>query len=83
MEGVYILYKQNLIIYIGKSKNINNRILQHKKDKDFDSVKSICFTNDSYIDLYEPFLINKYKPMLNNDLIRDCSNNILPDIKGI
>jgi len=82
-EGIYILYKQNLIIYIGKSKNISSRVSQHKKDKDFDSVKSICFTNTSYIDLYEPFLINKYKPILNNDLIRDCSNNILPNIGGI
>ena len=79
-SGVYVLYKKSDIIYIGKSKNIKKRIDQHKADKDFDKVKSIIFKNESYIDIYEPYLINKYKPILNRDLIRSEDNFLLPDI---
>ena len=79
-SGVYVLYKKSDIIYIGKSKNIKKRIDQHKTDKDFDRVKSIVFKNESYIDIYEPYLINKYKPILNRDLIRREDNFLLPDI---
>jgi len=79
-SGVYVIYKKSDIIYIGKSKNIKKRIDQHKADKDFDKVKSIIFKNESYIDIYEPYLINKYKPILNRDLIRSEDNFLLPDI---
>ncbi len=79
-EGIYLLYKDNHIIYIGKSNNIHNRIQQHKKDKEFDLVKSIIFKDISNIDLYEPYLINKYKPILNKDFIREDNGVELPYI---
>ncbi len=80
-NGIYILFKDNEIVYIGKSKNIKHRIQEHKKDKLFNNVKIILFKNEPDINLYEPYLINKYKPIYNNDLKTELSNNIkLPDI---
>jgi len=80
LNGIYILYNNDEIVYIGKSNNIKNRISQHRKDKQFDRVKSIIFKNDGDIDLYEPYLINKYKPRHNKDLVREDSGIELPEI---
>jgi len=81
LEGVYFLYHNDTIVYIGKSKNIYDRVSQHRKDKQFNKVKSIIFKDASNIDLYEPYLINKYKPALNKDFIRDDNGIQLPEIK--
>ncbi len=37
VSGVYGLYKNGELVYIGESINIHARAMQHKKDKDFDS----------------------------------------------
>ena len=79
-EGLYILLLDGVVVYIGKSKNIKNRVREHRRDKNFNEIHSIIFRNDGDIDLYEPFLINKYKPKYNNDLIREFSSDILPEI---
>lgn len=79
-EGLYILYEKDNIVYIGKSENIKSRVNQHKKDKIFDSVQSILFIDNANIDIYEPYLINKYKPKYNKEFVRldYCIN--LPEI---
>lgn len=43
--GVYLLYNNENIVYIGKSNNMKNRINQHKKDKEFNSVKDEGLVN--------------------------------------
>ena len=62
--GLYALYKQNKIVYIGKSDYISNRVKQHA-DKDFDTTKSIIFKKEVDLLLYESYLITKYKPLYN------------------
>lgn len=79
-NGIYLLYKYDTIIYIGKSKNVKLRIKQHRKDKDFDCVKSIVFRDNNLVNLYEPYLIQKYQPKYNNDLL-DKFEFELPEIK--
>ena len=56
--GIYFLYNNENVVYIGKSNNMKNRINQHKKDKEFNSVK-----DEGLVNLYEPYLIQKYKPI--------------------
>ena len=70
---MYTVYKHiskdGDIIYIGKSKNLKQRQQQHRKDKNFDCVKSIIFKDTNLVNLYEPYLIQKYQPKHNNDLL--------------
>jgi len=80
LAGVYVLYNNNEIVYIGKSNNIKNRIVNHRADKKFDKVKSILFKDSGNINLYEPYLIQKYKPMYNKDLL-DTITIKIPEIK--
>lgn len=67
LNGVYRLYKNNEIIYIGKSKNIKNRLLSHNSDKDFDSFDYVEIDNNADKDLYEMYYIDKFKPILNKE----------------
>lgn len=67
LNGVYRLYKNNEIIYIGKSKNIKNRLLSHNYDKDFDSLDYVEIDNNADKDLYEMYYIDKFKPILNKE----------------
>ena len=82
VKGVYLLYNKSKVVYVGKSKNIKNRVIKHRKDKYFDSVKSIIFKDDGMVNIYEPYLIQKYNPMYNKDLL-EKTNFMLPKIKGI
>ena len=65
--GVYFLMKNNNVVYVGKSERcINNRVIKHKKNKDFDDVYFIsitpCFAN---IDIAEYVYINVFNPKYN------------------
>ena len=55
---------------------MKNRINQHKKDKDFNSVKCIIFKDEGLVNLYEPYLIQKYKPIYNKDLTEQTNFNL-------
>lgn len=65
--GVYLLYKQNKIIYVGVSVNLSERILSSLTDKPSSDSFSYIDT-DSLSDAYilEVLLINKIKPIYNN-----------------
>jgi excinuclease UvrABC nuclease subunit len=78
--GLNKLYNNDKIIYIGKSNNIKLRVACHKKDKNFNNVKSIIFKDDGNIDLYEVYLINKYKPILNKEFKNKDNSIMLPEI---
>tara|TARA_A100000172_G_scaffold79272_1_gene66007 strand:+ start:5033 stop:5569 length:537 start_codon:yes stop_codon:yes gene_type:complete len=61
---IYILFKQDEIVYVGQSINPYNRIGQHTKDKDFDHFRlmSCLKTRMTY---WEDYLIWKYDPKYN------------------
>lgn len=76
ISGVYMLWNNEQLVYIGKSKSVFNRIISHIRDIN----KQI--THFSYIelayedaDLYERMMINKYRPTLNKDSILKKINN--------
>ena len=45
-----------------------------------DCVKSIIFKDENLVNLYEPYLIQKYQPKYNNDLLEKFEFE-LPEIK--
>jgi excinuclease UvrABC nuclease subunit len=65
--GVYFLFKENELIYIGKSTNIYTRLGGHK-DKKFDRVTAVeC--DEANLGAIEYALIAAYQPKLNGGLI--------------
>lgn len=72
--GIYHLFYKDQLIYIGMSKNIRGRLLQHLKDKDmpFNSCLWFCahmWREDATIEdvlRIEYKMIKKFKPVLNS-----------------
>ncbi len=70
-NGVYALIEDNEIVYIGFSKNIYTRLLEHKTDgeKNFNKVVTRFFppsNDDTHIDkIFEMGIICKLKPKHN------------------
>lgn len=64
--GIYFLIKNNIIVYIGQSTDIEKRIFQHECKKDFDSY-SYYECEIKMLSLYERIFLDKYLPVLNND----------------
>lgn len=62
--GVYFLYKNNQLVYIGQSTDILLRVRNHFKEKDFDSY-SYFECELEKLNEVERFLIEKYTPKLN------------------
>jgi len=65
-SGVYILYQDEEVVYVGQSRFIFNRIQTHilDRDKKFNYVEFMFFPKDRLDDL-EMFLIKKHKPKYN------------------
>jgi len=68
VSGCYFLYQNNEIIYIGISVDINKRLIEHKRSKNFDYIKYIITSDFLEAIKLESYFINKHKPKLNNDL---------------
>lgn len=68
ISGVYILFQDNDVIYIGRSKNINVRLGQHwqKGKKRWNGLQIIEEHDINKQLLIEKELIRKYLPLLNN-----------------
>lgn len=45
-HSVYVLYKKNTPVYVGVTKDLDNRMKSHKLNKDFDSY-SVVFNHSS------------------------------------
>lgn len=75
--GVYFLFNNDELIYIGKSINIFQRLQSHLKDKYFDSYSFFkCDSEDNATKL-EKELIIKLKPKLNiQHKVSDIKNEI-------
>jgi|GEM_PF-7134348 len=76
--------KNGIILYIGKTKSINNRISQHRRNKkftDIDYVEYIEIENISDIEILEIYMINHYKPKFNKEFSKgkDSTNFVLPE----
>lgn len=66
-KGIYLLYNDEDIVYIGKSINcIGSRIVSHIKDKSFNEVHVYSLQSLADIDILENYLINKHKPKYNS-----------------
>ena len=68
MKGIYILYENDTIVYIGKSNhNMLNRIRTHNIDKYFNKCEMYNIDNEADISILELYMINKHKPIYNKD----------------
>jgi hypothetical protein len=77
ISGVYFLFKQGSLIYIGQSTDVESRIVQHRKDKVFDTYSFKRIKQYRLIDV-EKECIKYYNPPLNNtytDKALNKSNN--------
>jgi len=66
-HGVYILFKDNRAVYVGKSKSPYQRINNHgtENKKDFDAFRVLKGREDR-VDYWESYLIYKLQPKYNN-----------------
>lgn len=62
---VYILKKNQEVIYVGRTKRIYDRLVSHKSKKDFDKIALIEFIDQGQSRDCEYYLIKYYKPSLN------------------
>jgi len=66
MTGIYFLFLDKQLVYIGKTTNYPSRVMQHK-DKHFNRMRFIeCDTKN--LDNYERRLIKLFKPLFNKCL---------------
>ena len=63
-QYLYLLYKNDICIYVGKTTNILKRIINHSGSKDFDYYKYLEI-DEKDIDIYEKAFIQKYQPEFN------------------
>lgn len=64
-SGIYFLFDKDDLIYIGESVSIHNRLIQHYKNKRFDSYSCMIGMPGLYRKEIEAFYIHKYEPVLN------------------
>lgn len=82
---IYILLKEKSPLYVGKTKNLHRRLLQHSKDKwwffNVDKILYFDFDNKTDMDIYEIYYINKYMPPFNSDVKNEKSfSHELPNV---
>jgi len=62
-SGVYFLFENNDLKYIGKSKDIYTRVLHHSKNFSFDVIG--CLPVENNVEAIETQLIQHFRPKLN------------------
>ena len=69
IKGVYFLFQDDEIVYVGQSVDIHARISVHMSDenKEFDSFSFIEFSDDN-LDIHEGDYIMEYRPFLNSTM---------------
>jgi hypothetical protein len=65
-SGVYFLYRDGIVVYVGQARDIRRRVASHMADgvKDFDSVSFIPFAVDKLLSA-EARYIRRLRPMYN------------------
>jgi hypothetical protein len=78
--GIYVIYKDEICLYVGQSKNIASRLATHLSGKYKGCSKILVFTiedsSDNLIPL-EKFVIQKLKPIEN--VLADFTENVKRD----
>jgi hypothetical protein len=71
-RGVYLLWKNGTVVYVGQSENILQRVGVHlaNPNKDFDGF-SYAVVENGDLNIVEADLIVRYNPPLNNGLPRN------------
>ncbi len=64
-QGVYFLILDNLITYVGQSKDIYLRVEKHFYRKQFNKVFTLEIEQDLLIDNIEAYYIHKFEPHYN------------------
>lgn len=65
MIGIYLLTKKDIVVYVGQSINIENRVKQHSKtDKDFDDYIAIECTRNLLNETEEAYIL-RFNPVYN------------------
>ena len=80
VKGIYFLYNDKEIVYIGKSNSsMSTRVQAHQKDKNkiFNKVTAYPINNDADIVIAELFLISLHNPIYN----KDKGNDVLTTLK--
>jgi len=62
---IYALFLNGGVIYIGRTKNITNRLYTHKREKTFDEIAFFCVFSPVEANRVERELIKKYEPYYN------------------
>lgn len=94
-KGFYVykfLNEDNEIIYVGRAKDLERRIMSHMKGgshlnlvvKDVASVKYTSFNTEVEMEIFEKYLIAKHLPILNSSekLSSEVSSNIKLEFKN-
>jgi hypothetical protein len=62
---LYFLINNNKIVYVGQSRNLYERFIEHKRDKNFTHYFYFILNNDKRLRLKEKIYIKKFKPIYN------------------
>lgn len=62
---IYVLLKDNEIVYVGRSSNLRSRLEQHKKTKDYDSFDFVFVKDKNQMKDLEALMIQQYRPKFN------------------
>lgn len=87
--GIYFLFNDlNECIYIGKSKNLYARLLQHRRgrfSKELEYIKVIYEDNPSYRDILETYAIMTFDPKYNLDKVYKDNEgeSVRDDLSGL
>lgn len=83
VSGIYKLYdKDKNLLYIGKSKNLGNRIVSSKEERKAFYYSYAITKTMADACIYEPYYIAKLKPLLNVEHVTDDSPSFeLPEIE--
>lgn len=75
---LYFLYRVDELVYIGKSRNVFNRIANHEVDNDLVKLLQVP---EELLDRLEIMLINRFVPKENLSLFRRTSVSFTPSEK--
>ena len=71
LKGIYILYRDNEVVYVGRSNDITKRIAVHKREgKKFDRYETVKFPYYRDRKKAERFLIELYTPGYNKQKVK-------------
>lgn len=66
-KGIYYLYRDNIVVYVGQSSSCEKRATSHLENKDFDEYEIVEVTDEPLNEI-EAREIVKYKPEYNKSL---------------